>query len=317
MPVIESSFSPAWWLPGHHLPTLWPSLFRPRPQITLTRERVELADGDFLDLSWHGKAGNPIIMLLHGLEGSLHSPYAKPTLKLLADSGYQACMMHFRGCSGEPNRLPRSYHSGDSKELQTIVTHIQDSRNQDVYAIVAFSLGANVLLKWLGEKGATAGIKRAIAISVPFLLNEAADRLDQGFSRFYQRHLLNSLKRKYVEKTRLGLVDLNIDINTIHNFRQFDERVTAPLHGFAGADDYYRRCSCRQFIPGIRVPTLILHDKHDPFMWPTTIPTEQELPSEVQLELTEGGGHVGFIYGATPARAKYWTEKRLLAWLGQ
>lgn len=317
MPLIPSKFTPARWLPGHHLPTLWPSLTRPRPDIALKRERIELDDGDFLDLSWYGNPGNPIVVLLHGLEGSIQSPYAKPTLKLLADRGYLSCMMHFRGCGEEPNRLPRSYHSGDSAELQTVIRHIRHSRGQDVHAVVAFSLGANVLLKWLGEQGSTAQVNRAMAVSVPFLLNEAADRLDQGFSRLYQRYLLGSLKKKYIAKVEQGLSTLQIDINPIHNFRQFDELITAPLHGFRGADDYYKRCSCRQFIPDIRKPTLILHDRHDPFMWPSTLPATEELPADVQLEITEGGGHVGFIHGTTPATAGYWTEKRLLEWLAQ
>jgi predicted alpha/beta-fold hydrolase len=317
MPLIPSNFTPAWWLPGHHLPTLWPSLTRRQPDIPLTQERVELSDGDFLDLSWYGETGNPVVILLHGLEGSIHSPYAKPVLKLLSDSGYHACMMHFRGCSGEPNRLPRSYHSGDSAELQAIVRHIHDSHNQKTHAIVAFSLGANILLEWLGEQGSMAPVNRAVAVSVPFLLDDAADRLDQGFSRIYQQHLLRSLKKKYTHKVKLGLSPLNVDINSIHNFRQFDELITAPLHGFAGADDYYQHCSCRQFIPDIRTPTLILHDKYDPFMWPTTIPAAEELPADVYLELTEGGGHVGFIQGNTPINISYWTEKRLLEWLEQ
>ncbi len=315
MPVIESAFEPAWWLPGHHPPTLWPSLFRRRPALPgLQRERVELPDGDFLDLSWHGEEQAPIVMLLHGLEGSLDSHYARPLLKALADAGYLACMMHFRGCSGEPNRLPRSYHSGDSAELQTITEHIRHSRKQPVHAIIGFSLGGNVLLKWLGEQGAAAGIHRAMAVSVPFLLDQAADRLDQGFSRLYQKHLLDSLKKKYREKFRYMPSPLGVDLDQIRNFRQFDEQITAPLHGFAGADDYYRRCSCRQFIPGIRVPTLILHDRYDPFMWPHTVPEEDELPEKVVLELAEGGGHAGFVCNAG---CGYWTDRRLLEWLAQ
>ena len=317
MPIIESAFVPAWWLPGPHSPTLWPSLFRRRPKLALHRERVELSDGDFLDLSWYGNEYAPIVLLLHGLEGSLDSHYARPLLKALAEAGYLACMLHFRGCSGEPNRLPRSYHSGDSAELQTVTEHIHSSRGQPVYAIIGFSLGGNLLLKWLGERGTGAGIQRAMAVSVPFLLDQAADRLDQGFSRLYQKHLLDSLKRKYREKFSHMPSPLDVDLAQIRNFRQFDEYITAPLHGFTGADDYYRRCSCRQFIPGIRVPTLILHDRHDPFMWPHTVPEAWELPDEVVLELTEGGGHAGFISNRTGSRGAYWPDKRLLEWLNQ
>ncbi|HID46087.1 MAG TPA: hydrolase [Chromatiaceae bacterium] len=315
MPIEPSRFRPAWWLPGHHLPTLWPSFFRRRPDIPLTRERVELADGDFLDLSWCGQRDKPIVMLLHGLEGNLHSHYARPLLKLLSDSGYLACMMHFRGCSGEPNRLPRSYHSGDSLELQTIVEHIMQTRQRPVFAIIGFSLGANVLLKWLGERGKQAAVDRAMAVSVPFLLHEAADRLDRGFSRIYQRHLLNSLKQKYRDKFSRIPSPLDINLDQIRNFRQFDEEITAPLHGFSGADDYYHRCSCRRFIPLIHKPTLILHDRNDPFMWPHTVPQEKELPEDVLLELTNGGGHAGFVCGNSPASSDYWAGTRLLHWL--
>jgi len=317
MPIIESAFEPAWWLPGPHLPTLWPSLFRRRPKLSLRHERVELPDGDFLDLSWNGKEDAPIVLLLHGLEGSLDSHYARPLLKALAEAGYLACMLHFRGCSGEPNRLPRSYHSGDSAELQTVTEHIHSSRGRPVHAIIGFSLGGNVLLKWLGERGTEAGIQRAMAVSVPFLLDQAADRLNQGFSRLYQKHLLDNLKRKYRQKFSRMPSPLDVDLEQIRNFRQFDEYITAPLHGFAGADDYYRRCSCRQFIPGIRVPTLILHDRYDPFMWPNTVPEAQELPDEVVLELTEGGGHAGFICNMSGSRGTYWSDRRLLEWLKQ
>ncbi len=317
MPIIESAFEAAWWLPGPHAPTLWPSLFRHRPTLALHRERMELPDGDFLDLSWYGKEGAAIVLLLHGLEGSLNSHYTRPLLKILAEAGYLACMLHFRGCSGEPNRLPRSYHSGDSAELQTVTAHIHSSRGRPVHAIIGFSLGGNLLLKWLGEQGTGAGIQRAMAVSVPFLLDHAADRLDQRFSRLYQKHLLDSLKRKYREKFSRMPSPLDLDLEQIRNFRQFDEYITAPLHGFTGADDYYRRCSCRQFIPGIRVPTLILHDRHDPFMWPHTVPEAQELPDEVVLELTEGGGHAGFVCNRSGSQGAYWPDRRLLEWLEQ
>ncbi|RTZ72950.1 MAG: hydrolase [Gammaproteobacteria bacterium] len=314
MPRIESPFRPAWWLPGHHLPTLWPALFRRRPRLAIERERLELPDGDFIDLSWHGNRGDPVVLLLHGLEGSLDSHYARPFLETVAREGYRGCLFHFRGCSGEPNRLPRSYHSGDTGDLEQVVSHILES-GQRLYAAAGFSLGGNVLLKWLGEKGEAAPLQRAMAVSVPFLLDRAADRLDRGFSRLYQAHLLKSLKRKYREKFSRIPSPLEVDLERIRNFRQWDEEVTAPLHGFEGVDDYYRRCSCRQFIPAIRRPTLILHDRKDPFLWPDAIPTEAELPQQVRLEIARGGGHAGFVQGSVPGLPRYWTCRRLVEWL--
>jgi len=316
LPRIESRFRPAWWLPGHHLPTLWPALFRRRPPLAIQRERLELPDGDFIDLSWHGPKGPPVVLLLHGLEGGLDSHYARPFLESVAKQGYRGCLFHFRGCSGEPNRLPRSYHSGDTGDLEQVVSHILGS-GQRLHAAAGFSLGGNLLLKWLGEQGEAAPVQRALAVSVPFLLARAADRLDRGFSRVYQAHLLRSLKRKYREKFSRIPSPLEVDLEGIHNFRQWDEEVTAPLHGFAGADDYYRRCSCRRFLPAIRRPTLILHDRNDPFLWPDAIPADGELPDQVRLELTRGGGHAGFVYGFVPGVSRYWSCRRLVEWLDQ
>ena len=316
MPVIRAAFRPAWWLPGHHLPTLWPALFRRRPRTAIERERLELADGDFIDLSWHGQEGRPVVLLLHGLEGGIDSHYARPLLKSLARHGYRGCLFHFRGCSGEPNRLPRSYHSGDTGDLDEVVRHILAS-GQPLKAAVGISLGGNVLLKWLGERGEAAPLEQAMAISVPFLLAEAADRLDRGFSRLYQAHLLNSLKRKYREKFSQMPSPVRVDLSRIRNFRQWDDQVTAPLHGFAGADDYYRRSSCRQFLPEIRRPTLILHDRDDPFLWPDALPREEELPETVRLEVARGGGHAGFVGGALPGLGRYWMCQRLIEWLRQ
>lgn len=315
MPIVESSFRSAWWLPGPHLPTLWPTFFRQRPALELDRERLELADGDFLDLSWHGPRQHPVVLLLHGLEGSLHSHYTRPLLKALGEAGYRACLMHFRGCGGEPNRLPRSYHSGDSPELEQVAGLLQQKHGADLHAVVGFSLGGNLLLKWLGEQQAQAPVRRAVAVSVPFDLADAAQRLNEGFSRFYQRHLIGSLKQKYRQKFSRMPSPLQVDLDQIRSFRQFDHQITAPLHGFSGVDDYYRSSSSRQFLNRIAVPTLIIHDRDDPFMYTSTVPDETELSPNVILELTRGGGHVGFIQGRFPGRARYWLEQRVLVWL--
>lgn len=314
MPVTRSGFRPAWWLPGPHLQTLWPSFFRRRHDLPLETEVIELDDGDFLELSWHGPAGGKLVMILHGLEGSLDSHYTTGLMHSLARAGYRVALMHFRGCNKKPNRLSRSYHSGDTDDLNAVLIALQNRQLQP-FAIVGFSLGGNVLLKWLGEQASQAPIARAAAISVPFLLNEAADRLDKGSSRLYQRHLLKSLKSSYQRKFSRIESPLQIDLELINNFWDFDHQVTAPLHGFDSAADYYQRSSSRQYIPAIQTPTLILHALDDPFMYPHTVPSAEEIPGAVTLELSASGGHVGFVSGWLPGRGQYWLDQRILNWL--
>ncbi|NIR32100.1 MAG: hydrolase [Gammaproteobacteria bacterium] len=312
-----SSFHPAWWLSSAHLQTVWQTLFRHRPAVALRRERVELPDGDFIDLDWTLRGGDPVAVILHGLEGSIESPYARGTLDALARRGWRAVLMHFRGCSGEPNRLDRGYHSGDTADLQHVVALLRAREPRTPFAAVGFSLGGNVLLKWLGEQGTRAPLCAAVAVSVPFLLARVAQRLEHGFSRVYQWWLLRSmhdgLRRKFAR--RPPPFDLAA-LRTWRTFRSFDDHVTAPLHGFADAEDYYRRASSRPFLRDIRVPTLILHARDDPFMDPEVIPTPEELSPSTTLELSEQGGHVGFVDGATPLTPRYWLDERIPAFLG-
>ncbi len=318
MPHRHSSFRPAWWLPGAHLQTIWPTLFRHRPALPLEKERINLEDGDFLDLAWLGKDNDaPLVLLLHGLEGSVNSSYAKGLMQALQQAGYAVCFMHFRGCSGEPNRLDRSYHSGDTGDLQQVVRHIRQQHQREIYAAVGFSLGGNVLLKWLGEQGTSAPVACAVAVSVPYLLDDAAQRMNRGLSRVYQRHLVSRLQRKYRQKFSHRQPPLAVDVGKLNTFYQFDDEVTAPLHGFEGVADYYQRSSSRQYLPGITVPTLLIHAIDDPFMFPETVPDNAELPENVTLELSQQGGHVGFVTGAWPWRARYWVDERVIEWLGE
>ncbi|MGE0384713.1 MAG: hydrolase [Gammaproteobacteria bacterium] len=312
----REAFRPAWFLPGPHLQTLWAALARRRTRLAVRPERLELPDGDFVDLAWTGPDAGPVAIVLHGLEGSLDSPYAHGILAALAGAGWRAVLLHFRGCSGPPNRLPRSYHSGETGDLALLVSILRARHPQRRLVAVGFSLGGNVLLKYLGEHGAGAGLERAVAISVPFDLADAADRLDRGFSRLYQRRLLLSLKQR--ARLKAALFPRHIDAATLapmRNFRDFDDRVTAPLHGFAGADDYYRRCSSRAFMSAIAVPTLVLHARDDPFMTPRAIPKPEEISPSVRLEISAGGGHVGFVAGRVPWRPVYWLEHRILRFL--
>lgn len=316
MPIIESRFRPAWWLPGDHAQTLWPALFRHGPRIRLTPERLELADGDFLDLVWSGPPWGRVVLLLHGLQGGIRSHYARGIMQQLNRGGFRTCLMHFRGCGGEPNRLPISYHSGKTDDPQAVLEHIETRHHQRVFGAVGVSLGGNVLLKWLGEQGESSPLQRAVAISVPFRLDAAAERLSHGWSKLYQRHLVGSLQASYRAKFAHMPSPLDIDdLDSLDTFRLFDDRVTAALHGFAGVDDYYSRCSSRQFIPEIRVRTLILHARRDPFMFPDVAPAADELPDNVTLEIPQAGGHVGFVEGRIPGLASYYADRRVGEWM--
>lgn len=315
MPIIESNFKPAWWLANPHLQTLWSSFFRPIPDIELLQVRVELDDGDFLDLALTDIQDKPLVVILHGLEGSLDSHYIKPLIKSLDTAGYGCCFMHFRGCSNELNRLPRSYHSGDTGDLQQVINYLKSRFSQGVFSVIGFSLGGNIVLKWLGEQKQHAETQTAIAVSVPFSLAHAGDRLEKSFSRIYQKHLLSCCQSKYLKKSDLCEMPFDVDALKLNTFYSFDNKITAPLHGFEGADDYYNKCSSRQFLKHIKKPTLILHAKTDPFMWEKTVPDEKELSDAVNLELSNCGGHVGFIAGKNPFKPVYWVDKRIVEWL--
>ena len=312
--IMQSCFKSAWWLPGGHAQTLWPALMRRQPSIKFNRERLTLPDGDFLDLAWLGQQHNgPIVIVLHGLEGSLHSHYATGMLHALQVRGFIPVFMHFRGCSGTHNLKARGYHSGETGDLRHVIGILQARYPGQKLAAVGFSLGGNVLLKYLGEEKSACALGAAACVSVPFDLSRAADRLNQGFSKLYQLHLLRHMRKRLADKFRrrndapFALTDMA----HWHNFHLFDNFVTAPLHGFSSSAEYYRLSSSRQFIRNIMVPTLIIHAEDDPFLPVDAIPAETGMPDEVLLELSHTGGHVGFISGNMPWRARYWLEDRI------
>ncbi len=313
--IVASDFRPAWWLPGPHLQTLWPTLARVRPRLPLTRRRVELADGDFIDLRL-GPATGPRVVVIHGLEGDLNSHYTGTLLEVLAGAGYTPVFMHLRGCSGEPNRLERSYHSGSSDDLAQVLAALAADPEGAPLAAIGFSLGGNLLLKYLGETDAPL-LGTAIAVSVPFVLRDAMLRLELGFSRVYRGYLVDKLRAAFRRKFSERPCPLPVEIERIRDFNQFDDQVTAPLCGFAGVFDYYNRASSRGYLGGISTPTLILHARDDPFMFPSTVPFDHELGPGVTLELSRRGGHVGFVSGALPGRPFYWLEGRILRHLAE
>jgi len=310
---VSHGYTPAWWLKGPHSQTLWPYLFRRRTLPASRPERLTLPDGDFLDLLHAGDGGHGIALVLHGLGGSSQSHYIGGLIEALAGQGWRPVLMHFRGCSGEPNRLARSYHSGETGDLSFVVETLRARFPNEPIFVTGFSLGGNVLLKWLGETGANNPATAAAAISVPFMLGHAARRLDQGFSRVYQTYLLRGLiaatKKKF--SARNDAPFKLRDLDRIRTIWQFDEVVTAPLHGFNSAAHYYRESSSRQYLPNIAVPTLILHAKDDPFLPPKAAPTQRELNPTTLLELHETGGHVGFVEAPAAQSAGYYIDRRI------
>lgn len=321
--IQKSAFKPAWWLPGPHAQTIWSSIFRRKSTLQRRRERFTLRDGDFVDLDWVDPAGGSqvTVMILHGLTGSSDSNYAWGLQAALRDRGWRSVVLNFRGCSGEPNRLPRAYHSGETGDVGEVFSFIHDRSPEHTFATVGYSLGGNVLLKWLGESGKDSRVTAAVAVSVPYLLDRCQKRLSEGFSRVYQRRLLRQLQnsvedkkeafRHHRQQTHLQALQALGNIARYQNLYDFDEFVTAPLHGFQGANDYYRRCSSLDFLTRIQVPTLLLHALNDPFIAENSVPGPQHLGEHVTLELSQGGGHVGFVAGHNPMRPTYWLEQRI------
>lgn len=311
----HANFKPAWWLKNRHLQTIWSRVARRKLRYPLTHERMELPDGDFLDVMWAGENHyNPIVIILHGLGGSIRSPYAIGLINTIVEQGWRAAFMYFRGAGDEPNRLTRGYHSGDTQDFDFLIHQIRQREPGIPLFVAGFSLGGNVLLKWLGEHKEQAMIKGAVAISPPFDLTSAANRLQEGFSRFYQWYLLTNLKLKYRKKFKTREhrpVDFK-SLRSYRNFWQFDDALTAPLHGFTDVHDYYRRCSSKQFLKDIRIPTLLIHAQDDPFMTDDIIPESHQVSGHVELDITPQGGHVGFVAGQIPGKAEYWLDHRII-----
>lgn len=311
--IRKSEFRPACWLRNPHLQTVWAARLRRTRPVRWQRERVELPDGDFLDLALTADNGGPIVLLLHGLAGSVHSHYATGLLGALEQRGYRGVLMHFRACSGEVNRLPRLYHQGETSDPAFIIDLLRARHPDRPLAAAGISLGGNVLLKLLGEQGDQCKLDAAVGVSVPMQLENCADQLDRGLSKFYQWRLIRELKETVREKRRCNQLS-ELDMKAVmasRTFWEFDDRATAPLHGFKDVHEYYRLSSSRQYLINIRKPTLIIHALDDPFIAPEAIPEEQELSPAVTLELSRHGGHAGFVGGKYPWDLYYWLDRRI------
>ena len=302
------------WLPGAHAQTLWPLLIKPRP-LPLRRERWTTPDGDFIDVDHlDGPPDAPLLVLFHGLEGSARSHYAISTAHACRAAGWRLALPHFRGCSGELNQQPRAYHAGDSDEVDWILQRLQAANGGRRLHAAGVSLGDNALLKWAGERGSGAAerVTGVVAFSAPFNFTACGHHLANCVNLLYTRHFLATLKLKAEAQLRRwpDLFDASRMRQAI-NLYQFDDAVTAPVHGFADADDYWQSCSAENWLPAIAVPALAAEAQYDPFLAAGCLPTPRQASPWLRLEQPATGGHVGFVSGDFPGRLD-WLPNRLL-----
>ena len=314
------------WLPGGHAQTIIASTWAACPEVRYWRDRWETPDFDFIELDWLESPASatqelklnqadetPLVVLFHGLEGDSNSPYARALMHAVSACGWRGVVVHFRGCGGEINRLPRAYHSGDRAEIDWILRRFRSMRSGPLY-VVGVSLGGNALLKWLGEQGehARTVVTRVAAICAPVDLAAAGDALGRGFNLIYTRRFLTTMKAKTLAKMKRypALCDRR-SMLAASTLRAFDDLVTAPLHGFNGVADYYARASSKPFLKSIAVPTLALNARNDPFLPAQFLPTAQEVSARVVLETPDTGGHVGFVTGRFPGNIA-WLPQRTL-----
>ncbi len=319
-------FRPAWWLPGPHLQTAWGRVARSRRQVAFVREVLETPDGDELVLDHvEGIAGSPRLIVLHGLEGSSYSVYVQGFLSVAARRGWRGTAINFRSCARNParltqmlpNRRPRLYHSGETSDFDFVVRTLFRREPETPLLAAAASLGGNVLLKWLGENPDQRMVAAAAAVSTPYDLAAGARHLETRIGRFYVAGFLKTLRPKAFDVVaRFPEAAARIDLDRAarsRTFREFDDAATGPLHGFAGAEDYYALSSSIHFLGSIRTPTLCLSSEDDPFLPGSVLLRARAAASgAVILETTGRGGHIGFVAGSGP---RFWAEDRVVGWL--
>jgi len=320
--IFPSTFEPAWWLKNRHAQTMYPAFpWSGAPKISLRSESLELPDGDITVVDWMDSgpgpdSGAPILIILHGLEGSADSPYARMLLKAAAEHGWRAAVLHFRDCGDYRNRLPRRYHAGETNDIRYFLESLRAAGHEGPMVAAGYSLGGNVLLKYLGENGVSTPLDAAAAVSVPMNLHDSSVALSSGFSKLYQYHLIKKMKRAACRKFDQYTAAFDWQrMMAAKTFAEFDDAITAPLHGFSGKDEYYDRCSSGGFLGDICIPTLIINSLDDPFMTPAAVPADHQLSESVQLELSEYGGHVGFVGGGLPWKPNYYLPGRIIEFL--
>jgi hypothetical protein len=314
----------AWWLPGAHAQTLWGKLIRKEPTQPTTVERWNTPDGDFVDIHRLGSSsGKARLLVLHGLEGTIRSQYAQKLLSEAHARGWSANLLIFRSCGPEMNLTERFYHSGETADASFVIDRLLKENRDQPIVLAGVSLGGNVLLKYLGERGTSVApqIKAAAAVSVPFDLARASSYINQGFARIYQRHFIRSLKQKALKKLERfpGLITRD-QLARIATMYDFDDQVTAPVHGFRDANHYYSSSSSVGWIDRISIPTLLLSAADDPFLPPSVlddVTRAAEKNAHLELEFPPHGGHVGFVTGWNPFRPTYYAEQRACEFLAK
>ena len=317
MPVLPSTdYTAPFLLSNRHVLTVFPTLFRRIPPADNVRERSTTPDNDFLDLDVSRKGSRSAVLILHGLEGDSRRLYVTGMVHIFNESGFDTVSMNFRGCSGESNKALRFYHSGETGDLQTVIDHI--APQYDHIHLIGFSLGGNVTLKYLGERGSAIHpqIRSAVAISVPVDLLDSSTELEKRQNSIYRMRFIRSLGEKLAEKAKAYPHDISLEgFSAIRNFREFDDRYTAPLHGFKNAEHYWRLSSSIFYLSGITIPTLLINALDDPFLGQGSYPFSAASSNRnFHLETPESGGHVGFV---TFSEKYYWSEKRAWQFIDQ
>lgn len=314
------SFTPARGLSNPHLQTIYGGRLRTDPQLPLHHYPLELRDGDVLDLATPTAAQTlpttaPVVLVLHGLEGSAKSRYAQGILAACYQRGWRGIVMHQRGCGPTPNRLPRAYHALETDDLDEVWQHLNSQYPKAKKALIGYSLGGAISLNWLAKDYTKAQLSTAVAVSVPLELSAAAERVRQGFSKLYQWDFLRDMRHK-VQQQQLEFPELlpDIDPSQLRDFFQYDDAITAPMHGFASVTEYYTTASPKQRLKNIQTPLLIIHAEDDPFMLPSCIPRSEDVAPNTQLLVSQHGGHVGFIAGSL-RHPRYWLEETIPEYL--
>jgi len=318
MPIIKNSTytKPPFYLFNRHLETIVPSIFRKIEGVVYQRERLELADGDFVDLDWAVEGKDRLVLLTHGLEGNSDRHYVKAMVKLFQANDWDALAWNCRSCSGEMNRSLRLYHHGDIDDIKEVIAYVLQTTNYKEISLIGFSMGANITLKYLGANGSTIPkqIKRGVAISAPCDLTSSADLLDQPQSYFYKQKFYKKLAAKMHLKAEQypDVIDMK-KLNEVKRWRDFDEFFSAPINGFDNAQDFYDQASSIHFLEDITIPTLLVNAQNDPILTPSCFPTAiAESHKYLYLESTKRGGHVSFL----ESNQYYtWMERRALAFL--